>query len=387
MANVKLYLRKNNEEEKSGYIWLSFYIKNERVHFSTKVKVDEKNWNENKAAVTSGDKKAKDKNLVLEHILSRIKDVFVKYRLRDKEITRNLFLRAYHRPTDFNTFYDFVTAAMKKTSVRIELNTLLTHHSVISKMRSYAPDLTFDDITKEWLDDYYLYLRKELGNNDNTAYKNMAVLKKYVRMAYKDGYMDENPFEEWMIRKIKTNCVYLTEEELETLVELYRHGRLEYKLHKTLEFFLFMCFSSLHIGDVKRLQLEQFTDTSFTYFRIKLKNRKPEPIVVPISNPLASLLREIVGPRKKGPVFESTQADQTMNRNLKEIAEIAGINKVLTHKVGRHTFATIYLRKTKDIASLREILGHSDISETLIYAHVLDESKQEGIQCFNSFAI
>lgn len=387
MANVKLYLRKNNEEEKSGYIWLSFYIKNERVHFSTKVKVDEKNWNENKAAVTSGDKKAKDKNLVLEHILARVNDVFVKYRLRDKEITRNLFMRAYHRPSDFNTFYDFVTAAMKKTSVRIELSTLLTHHSVISKMRSYAPDLTFDDITKEWLDDYYLYLRKELGNNDNTAYKNMAVLKKYVRMAYKDGYMDENPFEEWMIRKIKTNCVYLTEEELETLVELYRHGRLEYKLHKTLEFFLFMCFSSLHIGDVKRLQLEQFTDTSFTYFRMKLRNRKPDPIVVPISAPLASLFREIVGPRKKGPVFESTQADQTMNRNLKEIAEIAGINKVLTHKVGRHTFATIYLRKTKDIASLREILGHSDISETLIYAHVLDESKQEGIQCFNSFAI
>lgn len=387
MANVKLYLRKNNEEEKSGYIWLSFYIKNERVHFSTKVKVDEKNWNENKELVTSGDKKAKDKNLVLEHILARVNDVFVKYRLRDKEITRNLFMRAYRRPTDFNTFYDFVTAAMKKTSVRIELSTLLTHHSVISKMRSYAPDLTFDDITKEWLDDYYLYLRKELGNNDNTAYKNMAVLKKYVRLAYKDGYMDENPFEEWMIRKIKTNCVYLTEEELETLVDLYRHGRLEYKLHKTLEFFLFMCFSSLHIGDVKRLQLEQFTDTSFTYFRMKLKNRKPEPIVVPISNPLASLLREIVGPRKKGPVFESTQADQTMNRNLKEIAEIAGLNKVLTHKVGRHTFATIYLRKTKDIASLREILGHSDISETLIYAHVLDESKQEGIQCFNSFAI
>ena len=387
MANVKLYLRKSNEEEKTGFIWLSFYIKNERVHFSTKVKVDEKNWNENKEAVTSGDKKAKDKNLVLEHILARVNDVFVKYRLRDKEITRNLFMRAYHRPTDFNTFYDFVTAAMKKTSVRIELSTLLTHHSVISKMRAYAPDLTFDDITKEWLDDYYLYLRKELGNNDNTAYKNMAVLKKYVRMAYKDGYMDENPFDEWMIRKVKTNCVYLTEEELETLVDLYRHGRLEYKLHKTLEFFLFMCFSSLHIGDVKRLQLEQFTDTSFTYFRMKLRNRKPEPIVVPISNPLASLLREIVGPRKKGPVFESTQADQTMNRNLKEIAEIAGINKVLTHKVGRHTFATIYLRKTKDIASLREILGHSDISETLIYAHVLDESKQEGIQCFNSFAI
>lgn len=76
-----------------------------------------------------------------------------------------------------------------------------------------------------------------------------------------------------------------------------------------------------------------------------------------------------------------------MNRYLKEIAKMAEIDKPLTHKVGRHTFATIFLRKTKDIAALKEILGHSDISETLVYAHVLDESKQEGIQCFNQFAI
>ena len=40
-----------------------------------------------------------------------------------------------------------------------------------------------------------------------------------------------------------------------------------------------------------------------------------------------------------------------------------------------------------DLATLKEIMGHSDIKETLVYAHVLDESKQEGMQCFNSFAI
>ncbi|MFS3001009.1 tyrosine-type recombinase/integrase, partial [Bacteroides thetaiotaomicron] len=74
------------------------------------------------------------------------------------------------------------------------------------------------------------------------------------------------------------------------------------------------------------------------------------------------------------------------NLSIKEIAVIAGIEKHITHKVGRHTFATIFLRKTKDIASLKEILGHSDLKETLVYAHVLNESKQEGVQCFNSFA-
>ena len=76
-----------------------------------------------------------------------------------------------------------------------------------------------------------------------------------------------------------------------------------------------------------------------------------------------------------------------MNIHLKEIAKIAEIDKVITHKVGRHTFATIFLKRTKDLATLKEIMGHSDIKETLVYAHVLDESKQEGMQCFNCFAI
>lgn len=386
MINIKTYLRKYADES-SGIVWVSFYINREKVNFSTKVAVDCKNWSDKNACVKPGDKNASDKNLIIENIHARINNVLVKYRLKDKKLTRDAFLRAYHRPTDFNSFFEYVTAQQKKLSIKTELSTLSTHMSAIRKLQQYSPTLTFDDITKDWLDDYFIYLRKELDNNSNTAYKNMGILKKYVRMAYKDGYMDENPFDSWQIKKTTASCIYLTEDELTRLTNLYRSGELEYNYHKTLEFFLFLCFSSLHVGDAKGLKLEQFGDNSFTYYRLKLRNKKPEPIVVPISEPLRNLLVNIVGPRKKGPVFEKVQADQTMNRNLKEIAAIACIDKPITHKVGRHTFATIFLRKTKDIAALREILGHSDISETLIYAHVLEESKQEGIQCFNDFVI
>ena len=70
---------------------------------------------------------------------------------------------------------------------------------------------------------------------------------------------------------------------------------------------------------------------------------------------------------------------------MKEIAKIAKIDKNLTLKVGRHTFATIFLRKTKDLATLKEIMGHSEFKETLVYAHVIDDSKIEGVKtAFNS---
>ncbi len=386
MKSIKIYLRKYNNDT-SGIVWISFYVQRQKINFSTKVTVEVKHWNEKKSIVAAGDKQSADKNLIIETILARINNVFVKYRLRDKNLSRDLFLREYNRPSDYATFFDFVRDYMKKISHRTELTTLNTHMSVIRKLKEFNTDLIFDDITRDWLDIYFAYLRRELDNNANTAYKNMAIIKKYVLAAYKAGYMTENPFEEWSIKKITSTCIYLNEEELAKLVALYNTGELEYKLHKTLEFFLFMCFSSLHIGDAKKLQLEQFSEDHFTYFRMKLRNSKPEPIQIPISDPLKNLLSKIVGTRKKGPLFEVIQADQTMNRNLKDIAVIAEIDKPITHKVGRHTFATIYLRHTKDLAALKELLGHSDMKETLVYAHVMDESKREGVQCFNSFII
>ena len=386
MKNIKIYLRKYNNDT-SGIVWISFYVQRQKINFSTKVTVELKHWNEKKSIVAAGDKQSADKNLIIETILARINNVFVKYRLRDKNLSRDLFLREYNRPSDYATFFDFVRDYMKKISHRTELTTLNTHMSVIRKLKEFNTDLIFDDITRDGLDIYFAYLRRELDNNANTAYKNMAIIKKYVLAAYKAGYMTENPFEEWSIKKITSTCVYLNEEELAQLVALYNTGELEYKLHKTLEFFLFMCFSSLHVGDAKKLQLEQFSEDHFTYFRMKLRNSKPEPIQIPISDPLKNLLSKIVGTRKKGPLFEVIQADQTMNRNLKDIAAIAEIDKPITHKVGRHTFATIYLRHTKDLAALKELLGHSDMKETLVYAHVMDESKREGVQCFNSFII
>ena len=268
MINVRTYLRKYAQET-SGVVWVSFYINREKVNFSTKVSVDCKNWNEKNACVKPGDKNAADKNLIIENIHSRINNVLVKYRLKDKKLTRDAFLRAYHRPNDYSCFFDYVTAQQKRLSVRTETSTLNTHMSAIRKIQQFAPTLTFDDITKDWLDDYFIYLRKELDNNSNTAYKNMGILKKYVRMAYKDGYMDENPFEAWQIKKTTASCVYLTEDELTRLTALYRSGELEYNLHKTLEFFLFLCFSSLHVGKA-RIRVPRWTAALLTLILIWL---------------------------------------------------------------------------------------------------------------------
>ena len=101
MATVKVYLRQHSKETNKGIVWVSFYVNRQFVNMTTGVVCEKKDWNDTKKLVKSSDKEYKDKNLIIDRILSRVNDVFVKFRLRNKTLTRESFLRAYNRPDDF----------------------------------------------------------------------------------------------------------------------------------------------------------------------------------------------------------------------------------------------------------------------------------------------
>ena len=66
--------------------------------------------------------------------------------------------------------------------------------------------------------------------------------------------------------------------------------------------------------------------------------------------------------------------NQATNRYLKEIAKVAGVNKVVTFHMARHTFATtITLQQGIPIETVSKMLGHASLTTTQIYAKVLDK--------------
>lgn len=385
--NTNFYVRLSSTDNTRGYVWYSFYVNREKIHESTRIPVLAKDWDEKKSRVKKSDEGAADKNLIIDSIAARITEVDVRFRLRNRKPTKQSFLRAMRRPSDYDCFYDYVDAIRKK-DVRLGESTRKTENTVFAKLRTFRPGLAVEEIDRQFLDEFLAWLLKDRKNNLNTAQKNVCVLKKYVLAAIRDGYIDENPFDGWRMPRRSPSVVFLTESELQRLTVLYKEGELDYIHYRSLEVFLFLCFSSLHIGDARCLKLEQFSDDRFTYFRKKLETRRIEPINVPVSDPLRSIMINMVGARKIGPVIVGAPADQAMNRALKEIAEQAQIHKKLSLKVGRHTFATIFLRRTHDLLSLKSIMGHADIKDTLVYAHVIDDDKQEGVRtAFESFTV
>ena len=194
-----------------------------------------------------------------------------------------------------------------------------------------------------------------------------------------------NPFSDFSISRSNSNIVFLDDDELKGLCREYNCKNYEEKHKTTFQCFLYMCFSSQHIGDARKMKIEQFNDDNFTYYRMKTKNKKPELITVPISAPLRKIVNELTDGRDKGPLFRNMPAEQTMNKYLKVIASNAGIKKEISHKTGRHTFATIFLEHNPNIKKLQEILGHSDSKTTMMYVHAMEKYKTAGVACFNNF--
>lgn len=259
---------------------------------------------------------------------------------------------------------------------------------VINKLTEYmqSTDFNFQDIDVRVLQGFQNHLMERKKNQASTVNKNLKFIKTVFLYAQRMEYIpvNVNPFLQFRFIKTTSERGFLTLNEI-AAIEKADCSAIPF-VQKAKDTILFQYYSGgLRISDVLLLKF-----TNIVGDRIHLTIRKTGKQT---SHKLTQKAITMIDKYRKNNTsyifgylpdnldlqdlinVEAEIGAKTalINNALKRIAKIAGIGKNLTTHIFRHSFATNALHQGMPLEVLQNILKHSNIRETQIYAKVLNQ--------------
>ncbi len=261
-----------------------------------------------------------------------------------------------------NRMQKLVGIDVKQVSVQKYFQTL-EHVKTFLNLNYHKNDFLLKDLKINFINDFEYYLKTEKGFMQNTVYKSIQRFRRVVRVAIAVDYIQKDPFVFHKIKKPKKQIIYLDQIELGKL-ENYSFTQNRLQLVKDL--FIFCCYTGLAFQEMANLHSKNIIkgfDGNLWIQMIRQKTNKlfSIPLLPEANDILIKYTPSSINSNKLLP----TISNQRFNSYLKEIAEIVGIEKNLTHHIARKTFATtILLYNDVPMEIVSELLGHSKMSIT-----------------------
>lgn len=285
-------------------------------------------------------------------------------------------------------FYDYYRAMVEKRHGGESLGSWGNWRSCYYHMKKYdkRENLTFEDITPEWVQGFRDYLEneacawthdyrekiKDKPLSQNTRHSYFNKLRACLNQALREGVISVSPMRGIENFKEEEGArMYLTIDEVQKLAQT------ECDYPGIRAAFLFSCLTGLRRSDVLRLTWgDVYEQGEFTriIFRQKKTNGQEYLDITPEA---VSLMGERGMPSER--VFTDLHSPTCTNNAIKTWVARAGINKEITFHCARHTFATMMLDLGTDLFTVSKLLGHRELSTTQIYAKVLDKNKQAAV--------
>ncbi|MEI6865776.1 site-specific integrase [Flavicella sp.] len=368
---TRFVLRKdNNKKVVPVYLHITGGSKRERLNLD--LEVDKRLWNDKKQRLktknTDNFNYIRDLNLILDNIEAKITNVKTVYRLSDQIISPSILKKELIDGLPRVNFCSYFGHKLKEEKEFLKPGTYRKLVSNLSNLKGYNEEIFFNDLTSSFFTNYKLHLKKK-GNLDTTINSNLKSIKKFLRLAIKDGIKIPISIDDIITGSTLGNRTSLKPAEVKKLFEFF-NSQFIIPTHKLiLGYFLFSSMTGLRFSDVMHIVRSDFDD-DFLQF-LSQKTQKSQTIS------LNKRAKEVI--ENCEDLFVTKYTNEFINRELKKIMKSLGITKKVSFHVARHTFATNYLRVGGRIEKLQMLLGHSTISMTMVYVHIVSAEANEDI--------
>lgn len=243
--------------------------------------------------------------------------------------------------------------------------------------------LYFEDINLAFINKYKTFCIAYLGHKTRTVTNQLIFIRTLFNIAIMDGVVDLKyyPFsgDKEKIHIGSGLKIGLSEEEISVLESLSLvKGSSIWHVYNV--WLLAFYFAGIRVSDLVKLKWDDFKDGRLYY--VMNKNEKPLSLKIPekvnvILNKYKDSKKENKGyvfpflgsvdPKSSRDVFVKTRnATKQINKYLKRIATMCGIDKDLSSHIARHSFGNIAGDKIHPLM-LQKLYRHSDLKTTLNY--------------------
>lgn len=236
------------------------------------------------------------------------------------------------------------------------------------------------DVTNGDVSDYLTYIQAQ-GKSGATASRSLASLKNFYAYAVSAGFLQTSPVlsEIHVERGQKKLPQVLTGKEVELLLsQPVCNDAKGYRNKAMLEV---MYATGMRVSELINLDVD---DVNLELSVVKCGSEKKSrviPLYPAARHALSEYIQEarpllIVDPEQTSlfvNVSGTRMSRQGFWKILKYYQAKAGIEKEITPHTLRHSFAVHLLENGADLGSLQELMGHSDISSTQLYTHMVNQ--------------
>lgn len=259
-------------------------------------------------------------------------------------------------------------------------NTLDAYVRDLQKLMNYLGDegIDFRAITLEQLDQFAAQI-SDLGVSARSLARILSGVRSFYRFLTLEREIETDPTELLASPNIGKHLPdVLSTEEVDSIIAAIDPTMREAKRDHAIIETLYSC--GLRVSELCELLISNlYLDEG--YIRVHGKGNKER--LIPISQEAIDRLREWfaqraelrIKPGHEDYVFVSMRRCTKLSRitlfvRIKQLAELAGIQKNISPHTFRHSFATHLLEGGANLRAIQAMLGHESISTTEIYTHI-----------------